>query len=266
MSGYLSYFKTQLITGLQYKQAALAGLSTQFFWGILNVMVYQAFYAHTSIDNINFSELICYVWLNQAFFALIYIRVKDSEIKNSIKNGLVAYELCRPYNLYNWWFIKFLANKYASVTLRFLPVIIFSFLLPRPYGLLLPNSLLSFILFLISLVLGSIVLVSIALIVHSIGFFNNQSEGISTIIYTVAELLAGFALPLPLLPNIIQKVSEYLPFRLIGDLPFRIYSGNINISYALQSIGMQLVWIVILVIIGKLIMKKALTKVCIQGG
>ncbi len=266
MSGYLSYFKTQLITGLQYKQAAIAGLLTQFFWGFLNVMVYQAFYAHTSIDSINFSELICYVWLNQAFFALIYIRTKDSEIRSSIKNGLVAYELCRPYNLYNWWYIKFLARKYAAVTLRFLPVLICSFLLPKPYNLTLPNSLLSFILFLISLILGSLVLVSINLIIHSIGFFNNQSEGISSIIYTIAELLAGFALPLPLLPNIIQKISEYLPFRLIGDLSFRIYSGNINTSYALKSISLQLIWIVILVIIGKIIMKKALTKVCIQGG
>lgn len=266
MSGYLSYFKTQLMTGLQYRQAAIAGLSTQFFWGFLNVMVYQAFYAHTSIENINFQELICYVWLNQAFFALIYIRVKDSEIRNSIKNGLVAYELCRPYNLYNWWYIKFLANKYASVTLRFLPVIILAFLLPKPYGLLLPDSLLSFILFIVSLILGSLVLVAIAMIVHSIGFFNNQSEGIATIIYAIVELLAGFSLPLPLLPNIIQKISEYLPFRLIGDLAFRIYSGNINTGYALKSISLQLIWIIILISIGKIIMKKALTKVCIQGG
>lgn len=266
MIGYLSYFKTQLITGLQYRQAALAGLATQFFWGLLNVFVYQAFYSHTNIDSINLQQLISYVWLNQAFFVLIYIRVKDSEIRNSIKNGLVAYELCRPYNLYNWWFIKFLANKYAAVTLRFLPVIIFSILLPQPYGLLQPVSILSFILFIISLILGSLVLVSIAMIIHSIGFFNNQSEGIASIIYTVAELLAGFALPLPLLPNIVQHISEYLPFRLIGDLSFRIYSGNINTSYALQSISLQIIWIIILVILGKIIMKKALSKVCIQGG
>ena len=61
-------------------------------------------------------------------------------------------------------------------------------------------------------------------------------------------------------------VSEYLPFRLIGDLPFRIYSGNIDTIYALKSIGLQIIWIIALTILGHLIMKKALKKVCIQGG
>ena len=106
MTGYLSYFKLQIITGLQYKVAAIAGLCTQFFWGFLYVMIYQAFYSHADNSTINFTELVTYVWLNQAFFALIYIRMKDSDILNSIKTGTVAYELCRPYDIYNWWYIK----------------------------------------------------------------------------------------------------------------------------------------------------------------
>ena len=82
MTGYLSYFKLQIITGLQYKVAAIAGLCTQFFWGFLYVMIYQAFYSHADNSTINFTELVTYVWLNQAFFALIYIRMKDSDILN----------------------------------------------------------------------------------------------------------------------------------------------------------------------------------------
>ena len=154
MIGYLSYFRTQIITGLQYKVAALAGLCTQFFWGFLYVMIYQAFYSHADNSTINFNELVTYVWLNQAFFALIYIRMKDSDILNSIKTGTVAYELCRPYDLYNWWYIKMIAKKYASVLLRFLPIIVVAFLLPKPYALSLPITPVSFILFLITLLLG----------------------------------------------------------------------------------------------------------------
>lgn len=267
MIGYISYFKTRLLTGLQYKEAAIAGLMTQFFWGFLNIMVYQSFYAHTKANiDINLTELVTYVWLNQAFFALIYLRVRDSEIMDSIKNGTVAYELCRPYDLYWWWYIKFISKKYASVLLRFLPVILLALILPKPYNLSLPISLLSFILFLISLILGSFVLISITMIVQSISFYTYQENGISSIIHTIAELLSGFVLPLPLLPNIIRNISEYLPFRLIGDLPFRIYSGNIGTNYAIKSITLQIIWIIILLIIGRLIMKKTLKKVCIQGG
>ena len=80
MRAYLSYFKCQIEVGLQYKSAAYAGLLTQFFWGILYVFVYEAFYDHASVESINFSQLMCYVWLNQAFFSLVAPGVKDSGI------------------------------------------------------------------------------------------------------------------------------------------------------------------------------------------
>ena len=266
MIGYLAYFKSVLITRLQYKAAAIAGLCTQFFWGFLFCMVYQAFYSHASIDSINFRELICYVWLNQALFSLIYIRIHDGEIMSSIREGTVAYELIRPYDLYWWWYLKLVAKRYGAMSLRFIPVILLAFLLPAPYNLTAPITLLAFIMFLVTLFLGSLIVVGINIIIHSLSFFTLQDKGISSIINTIGELLAGFAVPLPLLPNLIINISEYLPFRLIGDLPFRIYSGNISGDYAIKCIILQIIWVILLVIMGKLIMKKALKKVSIQGG
>ena len=266
MKGYLSYFKQELLTGLQYKEAAIAGFATQLFWGFLYCMVYQAFYSHASIDSISFHELICYVWLNQALFSLIIIRSKDVEMIKTIKEGTVAYELCRPYDLYWWWYLKLIAQRYGAVILRFIPVITLAVLLPAPYNLTSPISLKAFLLFLITLFLGSLIIVGINLIIHSLSFFTMQDKGISSIINTIGELLSGFAVPLPLLPNLIINISEYLPFRLVGDLPFRIYSGNIAGNYAIKCIILQIIWVILLYIIGKLIMNKALKKVSIQGG
>lgn len=263
---YLSYFKSVLITRLQYKAAALAGLCTQFFWGFLYCMVYQAFYSHASIDSISFRELICYVWLNQAFFSLIYLRNRDPEIGNSVKEGTVAYELCRPYDLYWWWYLKLIAKKYGAMSLRFIPVLLLAFLLPAPYNLTAPISLKAFLMFVVTLFLGSLIVIGINLIIHTIGFFTKEEKGISSIINTFGELIGGLAVPLPLLPNLIINISEYLPFHLIGDLPFRIYSGNIAGNYAIKCIILQIIWIIILFVVGKLVMNKALKKVSIQGG
>lgn len=267
MSGYIKYFKTQIINGLQYKAAAFAGIATQIFWGILNTLVFIAFYSNVSADvEISLPELISYVWLNQAFLTLIYIRTNDDETLKAIKNGTVAYELCRPYNLYNWWYIKFLSKKYATVLLRFLPVILFGFILPEPYKLGFPASLNCFIFFIITLILGSLILCAILMIIQSIAFFTNEGKGISDIIFVLGDLFAGAIFPLPLMPKIVQKISMYLPFRFIGDLSFRVYSGNINIGYAINAIGIQIIWLIVLVVLGQIIMKVALKKVCIQGG
>ena len=83
---------------------------------------------------------------------------------------------------------------------------------------------------------------------------------------SVMELLAGELVPVALLPMIIQKGTYYLPFRLVCDLPFRLYSNNIGIMEGIFSIGLQIVWIVILILIGNFIVKKALKKVFVQGG
>lgn len=266
MKPYISYFKSELLVGLQYKEAALAGLATQFFWGILYAFVYQAFYNHTSVSTINFKELMCYVWLNQAFFSLIIFVLRDNQIMDQIKNGTVAYELCRPYDLYWWWFLKHLSKRYAACFLRCVPVLVFAFLLPKPYNLTLPISVEAFILFLIALFLGTIIIVSMIMIIQTISFFTYQDKGITSIFSTIGALLSGLDIPLPLLPLIIISVTEFLPFRLISDLSQRLYSGNISIEYGLKSIGLQIIWIIILVIIGKLLMKMALRKVSIQGG
>ena len=266
MKGYLSYFKQELLTGLQYREAAIAGCATQFFWGLLYCMIYLAFYSHTSIDSMSFKEIISYVWLNQGFIYLVALSIKDNDIAGSIKEGTVAYELLRPYDLYYWWFIKMLSKKYSAAFLRCIPIFMVSFILPKPFNLSLPISLQAFVLFLITLFLGSIIVSSIVVIIHFICFFTLSDKGIFSLIATIGQLLSGMDVPLPLLPTLIITISEFLPFRLVGDLPFRIYSGNISGDYAIRCIIFQVIWIVLLTIIGKLIMKKALTKVCIQGG
>lgn len=254
------------MVALQYKTAAIAGLATQFFWGIMYALIYSAFYSHTSIDNINLSELMSYVWLNQAFLTLVYIKDSDEVIKNEIKDGTVSYELCRPYSIYIWWFLKLIAKRIAKCFLRFAPVVVVAVFLPKPYNLSFPISVSAFILFLVTLLFGAILITSINMLVTIISFFTYQDKGISNIVVSVVSLFSGFFVPIPLMPNFLIKILEYTPFRLFGDLPFRIYSGNIGISYALSSMFLQLIWIIIFIGIGKLLLNYALKRVCIQGG
>ena len=44
MKQYLTFFKMRFIAGLQYRVAALAGMSTQIVWGFMEVLLYRAFY------------------------------------------------------------------------------------------------------------------------------------------------------------------------------------------------------------------------------
>ena len=267
MKFYYSYFKLKFISGLQYRTAAIAGISTQIFFGLIFIMVYVAFYSSNSTDlSFNLQQAVTYVWLCQCFFALVNMFYKDTEIFDMIRKGDIAYELIRPKKLYFVWFSKIIGQRLAMVSLRCIPVIIISLLLPKPYNLSLPVSFSSFLLFIVTLIIGALLMTSIITLYHVITLSTLNEKGITNIFVVVADLLSGLVVPIPLFPRFLQIISDYLPFRYISDLPFRIYSGNIGISEGLVGILVQIIWIVIITIVGYILTNKSLKRVVVQGG
>lgn len=267
MMQYLYFFKLRFITNLQYRAAALAGISTQFFFGFIFVMVYVAFYkSSSSAKPINMEELVTYIWLGQAFYSLTYVYYRDKDFLGMIKNGDIAYELARPQNLYLKWYIKILAGKVSSALLKFLPILIVAFILPKPYNLSLPHSYISFILFLISLIFATILVTAIVTLFNTFVFFTMDEKGTIAILGVIAELFSGQIVPVPLMPKSLIFISSILPFRFIFDIPYRIYSGNININNSIISLFIQLIWIIVMISIGVIVQNKILKKVVVQGG
>ena len=267
MRQYLSFFKIKFATGLQYKSAAIAGLATQIFFGFVFIMVYVAFYGSgTPEADITLREIIPYLWLNQAFFSLIYIWHKDNEIMNMIKKGDVAYELCRPQNLYLMWYVRILASKLSSVLLRCIPLLLIAFLLPAPYNLTLPHSIPAFIFFLITLLLSALLVTALVALMYVFIFYSIDSKGIMGMYCGIAEVLAGQIIPIPLFPNFLKAIAVFLPFAYISDFSFRIYSGNIQGVAIAQGLITQIAWLIITVLLGMLATNKILKRVSVQGG
>lgn len=267
MKVYISLFKMKLISALQYRAAALAGICTQLFFGLVFIMVYITFYESNDTSYpMQVNHLVNYLWLNQAFFALVYIWAKDKDFLSMIKNGNVAYELCRPINFYSKWYITMYATRIANVTLRFLPVILIAFLLPRPYNMTLPPTFMTFIVFIISLIISSILVTSITMFYHLITFFTLDEKGIISFLMVFGEIFSGGTVPIVFFPKFMQVVAKLLPFQYICDLPFRIYSGNILLNESIFALMGGLIWSVIIIFLGYLLSRKALRSASVQGG
>ena len=267
MKSYISYFKLKFKTGLQYRAAAFAGMSTQVFFGFVYVSIYVAFYESGSGNlPMKLTELVSYVWLGQSLFALVYLWYKDKDILNLIKSGNIAYELCRPQDLYLMWASKILGERLSNAALRFLPVIIFALILPSPYNLDLSITLPRLSLFIIAMILSIILMTVLTLFYHVICLFTLDEKGVVNIFMVISDILSGMVIPIPFFPKYLQNISNILPFRYITDFPFRLYVGNISIDQALNGIIIQIIWIIILILLGRLITNKALKKAVIQGG
>lgn len=131
MKKYLSFFKIRFINSLQYRAAAFGGIFTQFAWGFMEILLYSAFYnADPAAFPMEFSQLASYVWLKEAFLAMFATYYFDNEIFDAIMSGNIAYELARPVNLYDLWFVKNLALRYSRAVLRCIPILFVAVLLP----------------------------------------------------------------------------------------------------------------------------------------
>ena len=267
MKMYISYFKLRFITNLQYRADALAGIATQIFFGLIFTMIYIAFY-ESGGNNIplKLQETITYVWLQQAFFALIFPYEKDQELLNIISNGNLAYELIRPQNFYFKWYIKMLSKRLVAVLLRFTPLIILAISLPYPFHLSTPYSINNFIMFIVALTLGFFLVTSLNLLMHILTMFALDEKGTMTTYNVIAEIFMGGTIPIPFFPTWLKPIAEFLPFRFIGDFPFRIYSNSIPLQEGYILIIGSIIWIIITILLGYLISRVSLRKAVIQGG
>jgi len=103
MKPYISTFRVRFLNGLQYRAAALGGLATQFFWGVMAIFIYQAFYkSGGKPQSLDFSQLVTYIWLQQAFLALIMLYDWDYELFDMITSGNICpySELCSLFHAF----------------------------------------------------------------------------------------------------------------------------------------------------------------------
>jgi len=253
--------------GLQYRVAALAGLTTQFVWGFMQLMIYKAFYeADANAFPMTFSATVSYIWMQQAFIAFFAVWMIENEIFDTVVNGNIAYELCRPIKIYNMWFARSLANRMSRAVLRCFPILLVAVMLPEPYGISKPASVMHFVLFAITLILGLLVTVSFCMLVYGLTFFTISPQGLRIVFTSTVEFLAGAIIPLPFFPAKLQALMELLPFAAMQNVALRVYSGSMTVLEMQKTIALQVFWLIVLVVLGSSLCKLAEKKITVQGG
>ena len=265
MRVFSSILKLNVKQQFQYRTAAFSGVITQLFFGFMQIALFKAFLSQGSSD-FTVSQMMSYIWLQQIFFALFkYWDVCKEEISSKITNGDIAYQLIRPMSLYNYWYQTVFSKSLGQVLIRGIPLVIITILIPS-IGLSLPASPLNFLLFIVSAAIGAFLVTAITMIGYIMTLYTLSPSGVFSFLVAIATFFAGQVVPIPMLPEFMQKIFNFFPFRYVSDLPFRIYIGNISGVDALIQILIQLAWLVGIVLISKLIMKRKINKLVVQGG
>ena len=248
---------------LQYRGAVVGGIVCQVFFGLILVALYRALYAGRP-QAMPISSVTTYVWLQQAFFRMLL--AADADLLDKIRTGGIAYDLCRPVQMYGYYYARIMAQKLLGSLMRAAPMLVFAVLLPEGWGISAPVSLPA--LGAAALALGVGLLCVCALENVTMGFTMRTLDprGVQALLNLLMMILAGNILPLTLFPDSWQKVITALPYAQLLDAPIRLYTGERALADAPGVLAMQAGWTALIAAFGLLLWRSNQKRLVLQGG
>ncbi|NLY54159.1 MAG: hypothetical protein GX060_06050 [Firmicutes bacterium] len=270
---FLSIWRMHLANALQYRAAVWAQLTTNIFWGFVRTVMMLVFYRYGLQQiagyeaGLSLAQAVSHVWLVQIALHLLPGNLIDAEIREKIRSGDVALELCRPLDLYAHWFTRALAMRLGRFFLQLIPVTtVAMLLLPMPYRLQPPASCAGLFAFCASLLLGCLLSCALVGLSYVLLLRVSWGDGPVIILKIISDLLSGAELPLQLWPAWAQRLLAAQPFASLLDLPLRLYTGTLAPSEFWSVAAIQLAWLVLFMGVGWLLMQGSLRRLLIQGG
>ncbi len=115
---FLELTKRSFQRHLTYRAAALAGLATNLFFGLLRAAVLVALYgAREQVAGVSIAGAITYTGLTQAIIAYLAI-FGWYELMESVNTGEVGSDLLKPMGFFTFWLAKGLGRAVVNFLLR----------------------------------------------------------------------------------------------------------------------------------------------------
>jgi ABC-2 type transport system permease protein len=248
---------------LTYRTAAIAGLVTNFFFGILRAMILVALYdLQPSVEGISIKGAITYAALSQALIGFLSM-FHWYDLMNTIYTGDVASDLLKPMNYFRFWMAQDLGRALVQLILRgFTLLFAFTFV----FDLYWPKTLPCLFGLLLSIPLGWLVSFSWRFLINLSAFWTPNARGILRFIFVLSWFFSGFMMPLRFFPEWVIRIAHLMPFPYMFNTVVEIYLGILNGPELIQAILYQVLWGLGLIFIGQLILRMGVRRLVVLGG
>lgn len=262
MRKYLQMAKVKMQEGTAYSAWYWAGTASTVIRLLIIYYFWQAVYANQStIENINLSTMLTYIVI--AMILQGYVGGVGNELSQNIKNGNVAIELMRPYDMIFKLFAMDIGSKIMYFFQGTIPIVLIAYFF---LDLNAPSSVGTILLFIVSGIFGIWIGTFFDFLVGVLAFWTVNVWGVRVLKESLIVFFSGALVPITLFPDWLRTITEFLPFQAMVFLPVSIYSGLITGTEAYMAIGIQLFWLVFLYALVRVIWAQALKQITIFGG
>jgi ABC-2 type transport system permease protein len=266
----LNTYKTFTINSFQknlaYKFSTIIYLIGEILVLIVTYYLWKGIFKSSGeniINGFNFSEMVVYVLISYLTAQFAYTDV-SYEILSEVKDGSISINLLRPLSYEKRMFAQGLGN----VAYNFIVIVIWGLIGTTIYSF---NSNISLtltqiLLYLLSCIFSILISFYYSYIFGLLSFKLNNMWGLSQVMGAVMKLLSGLLIPIVFFPTWAQGIFDLLPFKSMIYTPTMIFMGKLESIEIIKSLGIQVIWIVILSFISKKFWNKLIKDLVILGG
>lgn len=243
---YLAQFRTSVAVQLQYR----ASLVIWLIGLVLEPVVYLVVWS--TVARANGGDVGGYGSRDFAAYFISTMIVNHLtftwimwEYEYRIRTGTLSAQLLRPIHPIHADIADNIAYKLLTLTV-ILPVTLLLGIAFQPaYNL----EVWSVAAFAGSVVLAFLLRFMVGWVLALAAFWTTRNGAINQIYYTAMLFLSGQLVPVGLLPEQVQAVTWVLPFRWMVAFPVELLIGRVQPMDALIGAGMQIVWLVLIVLL-----------------
>jgi ABC-2 type transport system permease protein len=248
---------------LTYRAAAIAGLVTNLFFGLLRAAILVALYgARQEMSGVSLQGAISYTGLTQALIAYLTL-FGWYPIMDSVASGEVASDLLKPLDYYTFWLSQDIGRSLAALIMRSMPLMLFYAI---AFDLTYPENPLQWGALIVALILSLLVSFSWRFLVNLAAFFTPNALGVGRFAFGLSWVLSGFFLPLRFHPEWFIRLAELTPFPAMVNTVVEIYLGVLSGPEMAGALLEQLIWLAILLLLGQIVLRAGVRRLVIQGG
>jgi ABC-2 type transport system permease protein len=260
---YYEFARVAFLKILAYRLRYFTGIVTYF----LNVSVYyfiwSAIYSSSgTVAGYDLPQMITYVavgWITRSF----YFNNVDREMATEVLEGKISQNLIKPVDTQLMYLSQTVGESCFRALMFTLPI---TLVLVFVYPIHAPASLPAGLLFVLSSVLALLILTLINFLVGTMALHIYSILGVIRAKYFIVEFFSGLLIPLSFFPKTLQRLMYFLPFPYISFTPLQIYLGKDEGLAAWRSLGLQMLWVVLLYWFGRAAWKLGTRRLSIQGG
>jgi ABC-2 type transport system permease protein len=118
----------------------------------------------------------------------------------------------------------------------------------------------------VSFLAGQVLAHQLVLCIDLMCFWTTANHSAMRVYNFGHDLLAGAFVPLWFLPHWLLVTARWLPFQGTLNVPVSLYVGRLSLADAPREIGVQLAWCCVLLVVTRILWRRAGSRIGVQGG